>query len=43
MLNNFDIWKIETTADVKRQMQPPKSFLKVLIEMFRKLNGFLLN
>ena len=43
MLNNFALWKIETIVDVKRQMQPPENVLKILIEMFRKLNGFLLN
>ena len=34
--SNFALWKIETIVDVKRQNQPP-------IEMFRKLNGLLLN
>ena len=41
--NNFALWKIETIVDVKRQKQPLLSVLKILIEMFRKLNGFLLN
>ena len=40
---NFAFWKIETIVDFKCQKQSPWSVLKILIEMLRKLNGFLLN
>ena len=41
--NNFALWKIETIVDVKYQKQPPRGVLKILVEMFHKLNSFLLN
>ena len=39
--NNFALWKIETIVDVKRQKQPPRGVLKIFIEIFGKLKGFL--
>ena len=39
--NNFALWKIETIVDVKRQKQPPRGVLKIFIEIFCKLKGFL--
>ena len=43
MLQQLALWKIETIVDVKRQKQPPMGVLKIFIEMFGKLNKFLLN
>ena len=39
--NNVALWKIETIVDVKRQKQPPRGVLKIFIQIFGKLNGFL--
>ena len=39
--NNFALWNIEDIVDVKRQKLPPKGILKIFIEIFGKLNGFL--
>ena len=39
--NNFPLWKVETIVDVKRQRRPPRGVLKILIEIFGKLNRFL--
>ena len=39
--NNFILWKIETIVDVKSQKQKPRGVLKIFIEIFGKLNGFL--
>ena len=40
---NFGLGKIGTIVDVKRQKQPPRGVLKTFVEVFRKLNGFLIN
>ena len=38
--NNCALWRIETIGDVKRQKQPPRGVLKLVLEVFFKLNGF---
>ena len=38
---NFALWKIETIVDVEGQKQSPRGILKIVIEIFCKLNKFL--
>ena len=40
--NNFALWKIETIVAAKRQKQPFRGVLQVLVELLPKLKGILL-
>ena len=41
--NNIAVWKIKIIVDAKCQKQPPRYVLNIFVEVFRKLNGLLLN